>query len=462
MTGRGASDGVYGLEPMMRTLVASGGCGVAGGGALAAGLAACAAPAADDPGPGVGRSAATFRSRQTRRSSRAWCRAAPPSTRCCAATAWPTRRRCGVVNAAREVFDPRRLRALQPFSLERTLDGTLRFFQYQIDNDRFLRIAPASAGSRGARRGGRADSQDARARHRGRPHRSPRRRRSSSRWPVRARARSWPWRWPTIFSGEIDFNSDVQPGDAYALAFDKFTREGGAVELRRHHAPPSSSNDGRVLRAIRFTRARAASPAYYDEQGRSLRRFFLRSPLKFEPRITSRFSSSRLPSGAAHGARASRRRLRRAARAPPVIAAAVGRGRRRHLRRHQRPHGARAPRVGLRVVSTCTCRRSAAASARACAWSRARPSASWAPPVSRPVRICTTACTRNGVFVNPLREHRNHAARRAGAGGRAWRRSRVERDRALGRLARSPAVAVESAARVDGRVAPLVALARPT
>ena len=33
---------------------------------------------------------------------------------------------------------------------------------------------------------------------------------------------------------------------------------------------------------------------YYDEDGRSLRRFFLRSPLKFEPRITSRYSLRRM------------------------------------------------------------------------------------------------------------------------------------------------------------------------
>lgn len=38
---------------------------------------------------------------------------------------------------------------------------------------------------------------------------------------------------------------------------------------------------------------RGGRPDYYDEQGRSLRRFFLRSPLKFEPRITSRFSLRR-------------------------------------------------------------------------------------------------------------------------------------------------------------------------
>ena len=46
------------------------------------------------------------------------------------------------------------------------------------------------------------------------------------------------------------------------------------------------------MKAIRFT-PEGGAPGYYDEQGRSLKRFFLKSPLKFEPRITSRFSSSR-------------------------------------------------------------------------------------------------------------------------------------------------------------------------
>ena len=45
-----------------------------------------------------------------------------------------------VVTAARAVFDPRRLRSLQPFLLERTVDGALRLFEYEIDADSFLRI----------------------------------------------------------------------------------------------------------------------------------------------------------------------------------------------------------------------------------------------------------------------------------------------------------------------------------
>jgi murein DD-endopeptidase MepM/ murein hydrolase activator NlpD len=51
-------------------------------------------------------------------------------------------------------------------------------------------------------------------------------------------------------------------------------------------------NAGRELHAIRFA-APDGRPGYYDVDGRSLKRFFLKSPLKFEPRITSAFSRAR-------------------------------------------------------------------------------------------------------------------------------------------------------------------------
>ena len=94
-----------------------------------------------------------------------------------------------------------------------------------------------------------------------------------------------------VFSGEIDFNSDLQPGDRFRVLVERQTREG---KLSGYGAILAAEfvNDGRKLKAIRFT-PEGGSPAYYDENGRSLKRFFLKSPLKFEPRITSRFSSSR-------------------------------------------------------------------------------------------------------------------------------------------------------------------------
>src|SRR5688500_16744669 len=53
----------------------------------------------------------------------------------------------GVISAARTVFDPRRLRTSQPFLLEATLDGVLRHFEYEIDADSYLRVAPEAPGA---------------------------------------------------------------------------------------------------------------------------------------------------------------------------------------------------------------------------------------------------------------------------------------------------------------------------
>jgi len=303
---------------MMRTWWRAG-LGVAAGGALAVGLAACAAPVGDDPGPGgdIGRDIPLTPDTMLVSGL------VPGSTTLdglLRGHGVADEAALGVVNAAREVFDPRRLRALQPFALERTVDGTIRFFQYEIDNDRFLRIAPASAESslldaavvpipktlEHATAAGRIDRQ------------TPSLFQSVS---SAGEGAELAVALAGIFSGEIDFNSDVQPGDAYALAFDKYTREGGASSYGDITAA-ELHNGGRTLRAIRFT-VPGGKAAYYDELGRSLRRFFLRSPLKFEPRITSRFSSSRRHP-VLHTARAHRGVDYAAPTGAPVIAAASG------------------------------------------------------------------------------------------------------------------------------------------
>jgi len=125
-----------------------------------------------------------------------------------------------------------------------------------------------------------------------------------------------------VFAGEIDFNSDLQPGDRYSVTFERFTREGrpasyGVISAARFE------NDGRVLHAIRFT-VPGGKPGYYDEHGRSLRRFFLRSPLKFVPQVTSGFSARRMHP-VLHTARAHRGVDYAAPPGAPVVAVASGR-----------------------------------------------------------------------------------------------------------------------------------------
>ena len=74
-----------------------------------------------------------------------------------------------------------------------------------------------------------------------------------------------------IFGGEIDFNTELQPGDRYTVAFDRLEREGrrssyGAITAAEFQ------NDGRVVRAIRFT-PKGGQPGYYDLEGRSAAAF---------------------------------------------------------------------------------------------------------------------------------------------------------------------------------------------
>jgi murein DD-endopeptidase MepM/ murein hydrolase activator NlpD len=96
-----------------------------------------------------------------------------------------------------------------------------------------------------------------------------------------------------LFGWDIDFNTDLQPGDTFKVLFEKKSLEGRfrgygdiiAAEFR---------NDGRTFRAFRYTYPDTKATDFFDERGNSLRREFLRSPLKFGYRVTSRFSSSRL------------------------------------------------------------------------------------------------------------------------------------------------------------------------
>ena len=201
------------------------------------------------------------------------------------------------IAAVRDAFDPRRLRASQPYVLLRTVEGELRRLEYEIDADNFLRVDRARPDA-----GLKADVLPIpKQRHEAVAGGS-----ISEAAPSLFQAMEATGERPElsialaeIFSGEIDFNNEVQLGDRFGLAFEKFTREKGLFDEEPTDgvtygeiAAAEFQNDGRVLRAIRFTPP-GGKPGYYDEQGRSLRRFFLKSPLKFEPRITSRFSRRR-------------------------------------------------------------------------------------------------------------------------------------------------------------------------
>jgi murein DD-endopeptidase MepM/ murein hydrolase activator NlpD len=188
-------------------------------------------------------------------------------------------------------FDLRRIRAGQPYVIDRLLDGRVRRFEYEIDEDRRLTATRGSL--------------DGTPRFHTAIERIPKQtsvvmvegaidRETNSLSAALNKAGEridLALGLADVFSGEIDFNSGLQPGDHFRVLVERHSREGKLAG----YGPILAAefvNDGRQLRAIRFTPEGGAA-AYYDDQGRSLKRFFLKSPLKFEPRVTSRFASSR-------------------------------------------------------------------------------------------------------------------------------------------------------------------------
>ena len=196
-----------------------------------------------------------------------------------------------LVASIASAMDVRKLRAGQPYSIDRLLDGRVRRFEYEIDGDNRLTVQRASGEA------------------------APRFITSVERIPKEVKVVTIEGNinretnslaaaidkggerielalaMADVFSGEIDFNSDLQPGDSFRVLVERQTREGKLAG----YGPILAAefvNDHRKLKAIRF-QPDGGSPGYYDENGRSLKRFFLKSPLKFEPRITSSFSSSR-------------------------------------------------------------------------------------------------------------------------------------------------------------------------
>ncbi|MFL6280173.1 MAG: peptidoglycan DD-metalloendopeptidase family protein [Vicinamibacterales bacterium] len=197
------------------------------------------------------------------------------------------------IKAARAVFNPRQLHSDRHYRLVRSVDGMLHEFEYQIDADRFLRIIardrarPTALDAEVVPYDKQVEVVAVRGRIDG-DHPSV----------VAAMAETGEtiqlaMAVADIFSGEIDFESDLQPGDSFDILVEKTSHDGqfsgyGAVLGARF------MTDGRDLRAIRWLDPATGKAAFYDATGRSLKRFFLRSPLRFEPRVTSGFSLSRL------------------------------------------------------------------------------------------------------------------------------------------------------------------------
>jgi len=92
-----------------------------------------------------------------------------------------------------------------------------------------------------------------------------------------------------IYAWTIDFFG-LQPGDMFTVVYDELFVDSVSVGLGKIYGA-SFNHAGRDLLAIPFNQD--SSLSYFDAEGNSLRRAFLKAPLKFA-HVTSRFSNSRL------------------------------------------------------------------------------------------------------------------------------------------------------------------------
>jgi murein DD-endopeptidase MepM/ murein hydrolase activator NlpD len=186
--------------------------------------------------------------------------------------------------AIRSVYDLQHLRIGQPYWVDVTADGLLQRFVYEVDTQHRLEVE-----RQGQTFCGRlvpiASEPQERVVHgiiRGSLYKALASQGETSKLAADL---------ADIFAWEIDFSKDVRDGDTFRLLIQESSQDGTVVDSQRILAA-ELVNQGRVIQAVYYA-PDGTEGAYYHPDGRSLRRLFLRSPLRYT-RISSGFSRRRL------------------------------------------------------------------------------------------------------------------------------------------------------------------------
>lgn len=190
-----------------------------------------------------------------------------------------------VVASARSVFNFRMFQAGNQVTIGRSVAGQLLQLRYQIDPERFLSIVRRNAQFQAEVKtipstvetdavAGKIDG---------------------SLFDGVKQAGESPelaMRLADIFSWDMDFYTDPRPGDTFRVVVEKKVLADGKTLSYGKILAAEYDNDGQIYRAVLFHDPSGA-PAYYTPDGKSLKKAFLHSPLKFAAVITSQFSYHR-------------------------------------------------------------------------------------------------------------------------------------------------------------------------
>lgn len=93
-----------------------------------------------------------------------------------------------------------------------------------------------------------------------------------------------------IFGWDIDFALDIRKGDQFGVVYNELFKDGEKIRNGRILSAVFI-NQGKQYKAVYYTDPKGES-GYYSPDGKSMRKAFLRSPVKFS-RISSRFTRKR-------------------------------------------------------------------------------------------------------------------------------------------------------------------------
>ena len=94
-----------------------------------------------------------------------------------------------------------------------------------------------------------------------------------------------------IFGWDIDFVLDIRKGDSFTVVYEEIFKNGSKVK-NGNILTAEFINKGKSYRAVRYEDPKTHKTGYYTEDGKNMRKAFLRSPVKFS-HISSKFTTKR-------------------------------------------------------------------------------------------------------------------------------------------------------------------------
>ena len=190
-----------------------------------------------------------------------------------------------LVASAQSVFDLRHLRAGNRFVVGRSILGDLREVRYRIDADRVLYIRPQGNDFHAEVQTLPSETEEVGVIGKV----------NASLFGAVLDAGESPelaMRLAEIFGWDLDFYTDPRPGDTFRVVVEKKTLATGEIASYGRILAAEYNNGSHPYRAVLFHGPNGA-PAYYTPEGKSMKKAFLHSPLKFAAVITSHFSEHR-------------------------------------------------------------------------------------------------------------------------------------------------------------------------